>query len=114
MFKNKGPLMFINTVNTEIKNTNEQEIFDSRVDKKKKKNNENIDKTKSFEERKIKNIIEMYNNNKPILCNIITINEEIIGIPYKLLDNILYLKLSETEEKEINLDDILDVIIIRF
>lgn len=114
MFKNKGPLMFINTVNTEIKNTNEQEIFDSRVDKKKKKNEEDIDDSKSFEERKIKNIIDMYNKNKPILCNIITTNGEIIGIPYKMLDNVLYIKLTEKEEKEIILDDILDIIIIRF
>ena len=29
MLNNKGPLMFINTVNTEIEETKDQEIFDS-------------------------------------------------------------------------------------
>lgn len=132
MLNNKGPLMFINTVNTEIEETKDQEIFDSSKAVKKKninmannqeeKNNDYIEdnlfkenvKPKFIEERKIKNIIEMYHKDRPVLCNIITNDIEIIGIPYMLDDSLLYVKTSEDQCKNIKLDAITDIIIIKF
>ena len=107
MIKNKGPLMFINTVNTEIQSTNEQEIYDSRLSKKKLIR-------KFIDERKLRNIVDMYNKNKPILCNIILEGEEVVGIPYQINENEILVKLEDGSTKEIMLDKIFDVIIIKF
>jgi len=107
MIKNKGPLMFINTVNTEIQSTNEQEIYDSRLSKKKLIR-------KFIDERKLRNIVDMYNKNKPILCNIILEGEEVVGIPYQINENEVLVKLEDGSTKEIMLDKIFDVIIIKF
>ena len=135
MFKNKGPLMFINTVNSEIDDTNDQKIFDSRnknhievkpreevkvpeeINEYSSEDNfaqESISRPKYIEERKIKNIIEMYNRNRPVLCNVVVGKEEIVGIPYKLDEEYLYIKLSENSFDQVKLEAITDVIIIRF
>jgi hypothetical protein len=135
MFKNKGPLMFINTVNSEIDDTNDQKIFDSRnknhIEVKPREEvkvpeeiieyssednfaQESISRPKYIEERKIKNIIEMYNRNRPVLCNVVVGKEEIVGIPYKLDEEYLYIKLSEDSFDQVKLEAITDVIIIRF
>lgn len=127
MLNNKGPLMFINTVNTKIEDTKDQKTYDSRGAPQ-KKNTDIIDKSpnvqmnvevnenkpKFIEERKIKNIIEMYQKNKPVLCNIITNNYEIVGIPYKMDTDNLSIKTSEDDSKDIKVNEIKDIIIIKF
>lgn len=135
MLNNKGPLMFINTVNTQIDDSSDQKVYDSRDNLQKKnlasmtnkpKEIQNYDspkedyplkepvKPKFIEERKIRNIIEMYLKDKPVLCNIISNDLEIIGIPFKLDNSILYVKTSEDQCENIKLDDITDIIIIKF
>ncbi|MCK9471041.1 MAG: hypothetical protein WC006_07350 [Bacilli bacterium] len=135
MLNNKGPLMFINTVNTQIDDSKDQKIYDSRenLPKKHKINVSNPKednvlsnppveeqiskeplKPRFIEERKIRNIIEMYHKDRPVLCNIISGDLEIIGIPYKLDDCLLYVKTSEDQSENIKLDDITDIIIIKF
>lgn len=135
MLNNKGPLMFINTVNTQIEDSNDQKIYDSRMNTQKKvkenlaNSNEEIEvskplnsdyqnkeqiKPRFIEERKLKNIIEMYHKDRPVLCNIISGELEIIGIPFKLDDSLLYIKTSEDQCENIMVDEITDIIIIRF
>ncbi|MCK9536120.1 MAG: hypothetical protein M0R05_00805 [Bacilli bacterium] len=112
MLKDNGPLLFINTVSTHVKEVPHQKIFDSRTQKV-----QNI-KTKSklgfLEERKLNNIIEMYQKNRPVLCNIICEEKEIIGIPFKKNDCKLFIKTSEENIEEIYLNNITDIVIIRF
>ena len=112
MLKDNSPLMFINTVSTNVKEVPHQKIFDSRTHKV-----PNI-KTKSelgfLEERKLNNIIEMYQKNRPVLCNIICDAIEIVGIPYKKNEHKLFVKTSEEHIEEIYLNDITDIVIIRF
>lgn len=87
-----NPLMFIDTINTQITKTTSQQIYDSRYHQSKKKIIIIDDKTY----QKIKNIISLYNNNHPITCQITISNyqdkESIIGIPFSLKDNNLQVK----------------------
>jgi len=112
MSKENGPLMFINTVSSNIKESSHQKIFDSRMQKEQRKNKDS--KLNYLEERKINNIIEMYQKNRPVLCNIICKDQERVGIPFKKDDSVLFIKTSEEDVEEIYLNDINDIIIIRF
>jgi hypothetical protein len=116
MINDKGPLMFINSVNTQVDEVPQQRVFDSRNKKPKQRivNKESFDKLKFLEERKLNNIIAMYNKNKPVLCNIIVNGFETVGIPYKKDNQKLYVKTSEEAVEEIFLKDIDDIIIIKF
>ena len=81
MMNEKGPLMFINTASTKVEKSGEQVVYDSRSPKVKKVVEEIA--TKEFvDEKKLNNIIEMYNKKRPVFCNI-EVGEEIIeGSPY--------------------------------
>ncbi|MDD4000648.1 MAG: hypothetical protein PHX62_07125 [Bacilli bacterium] len=113
----KGPLMFINTVNSQVDEVPQQQIFDSRDSKTKqirKESDSTLNKLKFLEERKLNNIIEMYKKDRPVLCNIIVKGIEVVGIPYNKDDFVLYVKTGEEKVEEINLRDIEDLIIIKF
>ncbi|NLD26798.1 MAG: hypothetical protein GX661_05500 [Acholeplasmataceae bacterium] len=118
MINDKGPLMFINTVNTQVDEVPQQKVYDSRNAKPKQKTQEqetNVpDKLIFLEERKLNNIIDMYNKNRPVLCNIIVKGFEIVGIPYKKDGRTLFVKISEDSVQEIEIKDIEDIIIIKF
>lgn len=128
MFNDKGPLMFINTVNTQVDDIPQQKVYDSRHPKRMKDKTtaesnsptqetilEDKPRHLSFlEERKLSNIIEMYEKDRPVLCNIICEETELVGIPFKKTDYKLYVKTSEDEVEEINLNEITDIIIIKF
>ena len=104
MFDDKGPLLFIDSVQTKTKAKN-QTTFDSR---------EKIeDNQVFFNMKKLKNIIEMYNKNKPVVCRIITPNKEIEGIPFKLNNNTLYV-LVDKETHTFDLSKLQDIEIVRF
>ena len=110
MFDEREPLMFINSINTKIENntkSNNQQIFDSRKNKK-------SDLCFKVEERKIKNIIEMYRKKRPVFCEISTFSDTIKGIPYMLIDNILKVYIAEGIEEEIDINKIPNISIIRF
>ena len=56
----------------------------------------------------------MYHKNRPVLCNIVCEGEEIIGIPFKKTDRKLFIKTDEENIEEIYLNNITDIVIIRF
>jgi len=121
MLNDKGPLMFINTVNSQVDEIPQQKIFDSREQRVKqslvqesKAPEEQTANLKFLEERKLNNIIEMYNKNRPVLCNIIVDDTELVGIPFKKDEVKLYVKTSEDSVEEVNLKRISDIIIIKF
>lgn len=118
MINDKGPLMFINTVNTQVDEVPQQQVYDSRNAKPKQRTQSQEtsvpDKLIFLEERKLNNIIDMYNKNRPVLCNIIVKGFEIVGIPYKKDGRTLSVKISEESVQEIELKDIEDIIIIKF
>lgn len=143
MLNNKGPLMFINTVNTQIEDSTEQKVFDSRSKDPKKKIDsadkqvnpikddyttelpsnhieevyysvERENRPDFIERRKIKNIIEMYEKDRPVLCNVISNDLEIIGVPFKLEDTNLLIKTKEDHYEKIDINNITDLIIIKF
>lgn len=109
--KDKGPLMFINTVNSQVDEIPQQKIYDSRDSKTK---SASLNKLKFLEERKLNNIIEMYKKDRPVLCNIIVKGREVLGIPYKKDRTRLFVKTGENAVEEINLNEIEDIIIIKF
>lgn len=115
MLNERGPLMFINTASTKIEKSAEQTVYDSRNPKTKEKSfiilsNNEI----KVDERKIKNIIEMYNKNRPVYCNIKLNNEEIEGYPSSINDGKLRVMINEEKFLELDLVDILSISIIRF
>jgi hypothetical protein len=129
MLNDKGPLMFINTVSTQVDDIPQQKVYDSRFSKKiqpvnntepvspsiEVQGDEKSANTLSFlEERKLNNIIEMYNKNRPVLCNIIYEEKELVGIPFKKDDFRLFVKTDEESVEEIVLSEITDIIIIKF
>lgn len=107
--------MFINTASTKIEKSAEQIVYDSRNPKTKKEsfiipsNNE-----LKIDERKLKNIIEMYNKNRPVFCNIKLNDEEIEGYPSSINDGKLRVMINEEKFIELDLVDILFISIIRF
>ena len=113
MMNEKGPLMFINTASTKIEKSGEQVVYDSRSPKTKKVIEEIA--TKEFvDEKKLNNIIEMYNRKRPVFCNI-EVGEEIIeGVPYMKDGEKLSILITETRTKEIDLSQISRISIVRF
>ena len=112
MLNDKGPLMFINTVNTQVNEVPHQKIYDSRYPK--VKENPSLSGLSFLEERKLKNILEMYEKNRPVLCNIICEETELVGIPFKKDDVYLFVKTSEEKVERVMLNKITDIVIIKF
>ncbi len=126
------PLLFIHSVSTPIVSNGSQRYYDSRkpdISKKDRtsgylfnkdlKNDNN--ETRSYDPNKIddllgkklSNLVQMYNINHPIPTLIETIhNTSFEGIPYKIENNILYLK-QDDNHLEIPLTDIKDAIILK-
>lgn len=104
--------MFINTVSSST-NGNNQEYYDSRTAPKKLVE-EVISSLTEKEVNKIQSMVELYNKNQTVYCRISTINEDILGIPVKLLNNILTIKTSETLLLDIELSKVKSVEIIHF
>ena len=98
MFEDKGPLLFIETVTTEAEAKN-QTTFDSRE--------ANVRTMVFNETKKLSNIIEMYQKNRPVLCNLVTDNKVYTGIPYHLENNWILFKTQD------GIDDKLDITILR-
>ena len=59
-------------------------------------------------------LIEMYEKDRPVLCNVISSDSEIIGVPFKLEDTYLLIKTKEDHYEKISINDIIDIIIIKF
>jgi hypothetical protein len=91
MLDDKGPLLFINTVKSDAVAKN-QNTFDSRSSIK--------DNHIEFKEiRKLRNIAT---------------NKVIVGIPYKINDNIVLLKTQDGKEEQVDLTILHMVEIVRF
>lgn len=108
MFNDKEPLMFIDNVQPQIQDVKTQNVFDSR---KSKKTMSTLD---AFENKKIENVIQMYQKGRPVLCSIILEEEEIVGIPVEKDNTFIKVQLSEEEMKEIRLNAIQEINIIKF
>lgn len=106
--------MFINTANTKIEKSGEQLVYDSRNPKVKKTTVESNHLNVAIDEKKIKNIIEMYNKRRPVFCNIKYDDEYIEGIPYKREGNILSVYLTDSKSINLEIEKILYISIIRF
>ena len=63
---------------------------------------------------KIQSMVELYNKNQTVYCRISTINNDILGIPVKLSNNILTIKTSESLLLDVELSKIKSVEIIHF
>lgn len=127
MLNDKGPMLFINSVNTQVDESSQQKVYDSRVsvnskdEKQSTKDTSNAsaeasdaNKLEFLETRKLNNIIEMYHKRRPVLCNIIVGDREVVGIPYQKDDNKLLVSIGEEVTEELNIDDIDEIIIIKF
>ena len=139
MDKQKGPLLYINSVTVinekkESKSFNDNETLINEPPKQEKippkdepiDNHENEEKDvveddheeeapfNIFECRKLYNILAMYRKNRPVLCEIVTKNETIIGVPFQENSDVLSVKISEFENKDIPLSDIREINIIKF
>lgn len=111
MIIDDGPLMFINSVTSggEVKTQN-QKIYDSREIKVKN----TFKPMNALEEKKLNNIIQMYQKGRPVLCDIICESEELTGTPFKKDDNVLSVYISESETKDIELKKISRLVIVKF
>jgi len=106
MLDDNGPLLFINTVSTKAKASN-QNTFDSR-----KVNNRNtIDPS---EYKKLVNIVEMYKKNRPVLCRLITTKCYVEAIPYQLDDRILLMRTQDGKIEKLDITSLIKIEIIRF
>lgn len=105
--------MFINTASTKIEKSSEQLVYDSRKPKEKPSLFSNKLELK-FDERKLKNIIEMYNKNRPVFCSIKYNDDNIEGIPFEVDNQKLKVLIADENMQELNLEDILSISIIRF
>jgi len=148
MDKQKGPLLYINSVTVinekkESKSFNDNETLINEPPKQEEippkdepiDNHENEEKDvveddheeetseedleeevqfNIFECRKLYNILAMYRKNRPVLCEIVTKNETIIGVPFQENSDVLSVKISEFENKDIPLSDIREINIIKF
>jgi len=139
MDKQKGPLLYINSVTVinekkESKSFNDNETLINEPPKQEKippkdepiDNHENEEKDvveddheeetpfNIFECRKLYNILAMYRKNRPVLCEIVTKNETIIGVPFQENSDVLSMKISKFENKDIPLSDIREINIIKF
>ena len=96
-----NPLMFIDTISTNITKTSSQVVFDSRYHKKKKE----VKVVNDTLYQKLNNIVSLYDNHE-ITCQIIvnTLKEErsIIGTPYLIDNNLLYVKVENKEVSRID------------
>lgn len=107
--------MFINTASTKIEKCAEQKVYDSRNPKVKKDNmNIQIKSELKKDERKIKNIIEMYNKNRPVFCDIDYKGEIVSGCPCNIYSNKLRVMISLDNYVDLDLEDILSISIVRF
>ena len=102
---NKGPLLFINSISSNVQGKN-QEIFDTRNPPKQSDNFNDL--------RKLRNIIEMYQKERPVLCNIITNNIKVKAIPYKIEGNNVLVRTTDGKEEVIDISSIKNIEIIRF
>ena len=105
MQDDKGPLLYINSVTTEAI-ANNQNVYDTRNPRQ---------KTEKFKDlKKLKNIIEMFAKNRPVLCKLITKDGEIKATPYKIVGNQILLKTAEGKEETIDINLLETIEIIRF
>ena len=109
---NNEPLMFINTVNTKNK-LNGQTVYDSRKETKSieeeigfKKENEtlNLDILS-----KLENMVKQYDENIVIICKIKLTNETIICIPMAIKEGRLLARKIDSEQINIDLNQIIAV-----
>lgn len=104
MFDDKGPLLYIDSVTTDV-SANNQTIFDSRT----KKTSNNFTDIK-----KLTNIIAMYQKDKPVFCKLYTKIEDIYCFPMSLNNDVLTVKKEDGKLMEFKISEIKDLEIINF
>lgn len=117
MIEDNEPLMYIYTSGTKVSKSGEQVVYDSRRPKTvlPKELNDTSDAINySLQERKLKNILEMYDKNRPVYCGIDYKDGHVEGIPYKKEDNMLKIIVTTENVVSIDLADLKNISIIRF
>lgn len=112
----KGPLMFINSVQSSHSKSFEsgQKVFDSRIPKKIVIEEEKKEIILVSEDlKKLFNIITLYHNGTKVLCEFTCYEKVVIGIPIEVNDEILVVLVDGIRE-EIALNEIKQFIILDF
>ena len=121
--------MFINTTQTNTNFKTGNNIYDSRITKRKKiqetsnnTNDDNVSDTDAIDNsgfdikidlEKLRNVTTLYSYKMPVLCQFNVNNEEVVGVPTNLLDNELDLLVNDNHIK-ISLNDIIEFKILEF
>lgn len=108
----KGPLMYINSVQTNNDLETGQKIYDSRE----KKIIKEVSKPVLISEdelKKLNNIVILYQKNIPVVCKITCPDRVIEGVPKDIVKECLII-MCEQEDIVIPLSDILDYMILEF
>lgn len=112
---NNEPLMFIHSV-SKTKNDSGQSVYDSRKDGlnniKEDKESKVIELNNIREIQKIQNMIKLYNNNKVVVCRILTNEGEVECVPIKIEETKVLVKKTDLSTNNISLNDIKKVEII--
>ena len=114
--------MFINTTQTNTNFKTGNNIYDSRITKRKKveesQNNNivednNVNRSDKVDLEKLRNVTTLYSYNMPVLCSFVTIEEEVVGYPISLSEDGVTILVNDTN-KTLNLDEIQDFKILEF
>jgi len=105
MLDGKGPLLFINSVTSDAE-ANNQQVYDTRNPPKQSNSYRDL--------RKLNNIVEMYNKNRPVLCNLITKTVNLKATPFRIDPNYVYVKTFEGKEEKIDINSLEKIEILRF
>lgn len=97
------PLMFIQTVSTDIKDSVHQVIFDSSKD---------VSLIDPKILKKCENLVLMYEKGKPVLCSVNLKNKSIVGFPSNMENNVLYVMVDDVV-KTVRLDEITSITILK-
>ena len=114
--------MFINTTQTNTNFKTGNNIYDSRITKRKKveesQNNNivednNVNRSDKVDLEKLRNVTTLYSYNMPVLCSFATIEEEVVGYPISLSEDGVTILVNDTK-KTLSLDEIQDFKILEF
>lgn len=114
--------MFINTTQTNTNFKTGNNIYDSRITRRKKaednQNNNVIEdnstnKSVTVDLEKLRNVTTLYSYNMPVLCSFVTSNEEVVGYPISLSEDGVTILVNDTN-KTLSLDEIQDFKILEF
>ncbi|XMB87440.1 hypothetical protein RJG79_06485 [Mycoplasmatota bacterium WC44] len=97
------PLMFIQTVSTDIKTSVHQVIFDSKRD---------VSRVNPKILKKSENLVLMYQKGKPVLCSVNLKDKSVVGFPSEVENSVLHIMVDEVVNT-VRLDEISSITILK-